>query len=186
MSENYEFYSGEVTESTVYYPVPAGQYRFVVSLAEFVDPVALGWNPPDGASEQDTAEMQRPFPRFRCQIVADKDGGESEYKGRFVDLRIDLRNGINKKTGRSFAETRSDILRVKHGLGPKDEVTGLRFLPLNGLAGMSREEFVASATAAINAEYAGLEFVGRVIHIKNKRSGEPRESIGKVIVGAAS
>lgn len=170
MSDNFDFLSGEVGEPTSYVPVPAGRYQARIIKLEMVDPVALKW-------ETDDTD---PFPRVRWQIEALENGDTTEYAGRIVDQRLSLRSGVNPKTGRSYAEGRSDLLRLANGLGAKDEPTGLKLVDVN-FAGMDREEAVAAAAAALG-KYEGLTGTVRVVHITNKRTGEARESVTKIVL----
>ena len=109
-----------------------------------------------------------------------ENGDTTEYAGRLVDQRLSLRSGTNPKTGRSYAEPRADLLRLANGLGAKDEVTGHRLIDVT-INGMDREEAVLVANQALT-KYEGLVGTVRVIQIKNKRSGEMRESVGKIIL----
>lgn len=177
----FDYLTGEVSEPTSYTPPPIGRYRARVVKAEFVDPVAMKWEPSDDSlSEEEREEFNRPFPRLRWQLEALENGDPTEYAGRIVDQRISLRSGTNPKTGRSFAEQRADVLRLANGLGAKDEVTGLKLIDVN-INGLDREEAVAAATSALT-KYEGMVGVVRIIHIKNKRSGEMRESVGKIVL----
>lgn len=177
---DFEFLTGEVGEKTSYVPVPLGRYKAVIAKGEMVDPVAMKWEPGDDLDEDAREDFLRPFPRLRWQIESLENGDPTEYAGRLVDQRVSLRSGTNPKTGRSYAETRADVLRLANGLGPKDEVTGFKLLdiPVNGL---DREEAVALAAQAMG-KYEGLRGTVRVIHIKNKTTGEPRESVGKIVL----
>lgn len=180
MSTDYDFLSGEVSEPTTYTPVPVGRYRARVAKAELVDPIAMKWEPSEDLSAEEKEEFQRPFPRLRWQLESLENGDPTEYAGRLVDQRLSLRSGVNPKTGRSYAEARSDVMRLANGLGEKDEVTGLKLIDVS-LVGMDREEAVALATKALE-KYEGLTGTIRVIQTKNKRTGEMRESVGKIVL----
>jgi hypothetical protein len=179
-NEGFDYLNGEVGEPTSYTPVPVGRYKAKVVKGEMVDPVAMKWEPSEDLSPEDREDFLRPFPRLRWQIESLENGDPTEYAGRIVDQRLSLRSGVNPKTGRSFAEGRADVMRLANNMGPKDEVTGLKFLDIN-TAGMDREEAVAAATAAMG-KYEGLTATVRVIQTKNKRTGEMRESVGKIVL----
>jgi hypothetical protein len=179
-AENYDYLTGEVGENTGYTAVKPGRYKAVLTIAEFVDPVAMGWEPAEDVSEADREDFLRPFPRVRFKIESLENGDVTEYAGRMVDFRLSLRSGPNPKTGRSFAEGRAQLMRLANGLGPKDEVTGLKLLDCN-LAGLDREEAVRVATENLK-KYEGLRATVRVINIKNKKSGEMRESVGAIVL----
>ena len=180
MSNEFDYLGGEVSEATSYVPVPVGRYKARVAKAELVDPVAMKWEPADDLSEEAREDFLRAFPRLRWQIESLENGDVTEYAGRMVDQRLDLRSGTNPKTGRSYAEARADLLRLTNNLGPKDEVTGFKLIDIN-LNGVDREEAVAMANQALQ-KYEGLTGTVRVIQIKNKRTGEMRESVGKIVL----
>ncbi len=175
------YLSGEVTENTSYVPVPKTRFQAVIGTAEFVDPVAMGWEPSEELSEAEREEFTRPFPRLRWQIEADETGGYTEYAGRFVDQRISLRSGVNPKTGRSFAETRSDLIRLKNGLGAKDEVVGYKLFEDGDLSGLDRAEAIALANERMK-QYEGLRGIVRIMHIKNKKTDEIRDGVAKIVL----
>jgi len=188
MSERIEtsmgYLSGEVTEQTSYVPVPKQRYRAKIALAEFVDPAAMGWEPDEDLSDEEKAEFFRPFPLVRWQIESEENGGYTEYAGRMVDQRVSLRSGINPKTGRSYAEHRADLIRLKHGLGPKDEVVGYRLFDDGDLAEMERTEAIRVANERMKA-YEGLSAVIRIMHIKSKKGdGDIRDGVAKIVLGS--
>jgi len=180
MSDNFDYLGGEVSEPTSYVPVPVGRYKARIAKAELVDPVAMKWEPADDLSEDARADFLRAFPRLRWQIESLENGDTTEYAGRLVDQRLDLRSGTNPKTGRSYAESRADVMRLANNLGPKDEVTGFKLIDVH-TDGLDRDEAIAVATQALQ-KYEGLTGVVRVIQIKNKRTGEMRESVGKIVL----
>ena len=180
MSDNFDYLNGEVGEPTSYTPIPKAKFQAVVGVAEMVDPIALGWKAPEDMAGQALDDYQRPFPRLRWKIEATESGQETEYAGRMVDQRLDLRSGVNPRTGRSFAEGRADLLRAVNGLKARDEVTGLKLIDVN-LAGLDRDEAILAANQSLK-KYEGTRAVVQVIHIKNKTSGEVRESVGKIVL----
>ena len=180
MTNDFDYLNGEVGEKTSYVPVPAARYQAVVAAAEMVDPIALGWKPGEDATEEQKADFERPFPRLRWKIEAMENGEETEYAGRLVDQRLDLRSGTNPRTGRSYAEHRADLLRATEGLKASDEVTGLKLLDVD-MRGMDREEAILAANQAMK-KYEGVKATIRVINTTNKKTGEQRESVGKIVL----
>lgn len=180
MSNGFDYLSGEIGEKTVYVPVPAARYKAVVARGEMVDPVALGWKPGEELDEDAKEDYERPFPRLRWQIESTESDEPTEYAGRLVDQRLDLRSGTNPKTGRSFAEARADVIRAKNGLMANDEVAGFKLIDVN-VAGLDREEAIRVANDALKV-YEGTRATIRVIHITSKKTGEVRESVGKIIL----
>ncbi len=180
--ENLGYLGGAVSEPTSYTPVPKQKFVAVIAKAEFVDPVAMGWEPPEDASEEDKEEFRRPFPRLRWQIESTPTGEYTEYAGRMVDQRLSLRSGVNPKTGRSYAEGRADLIRLKHGLNAKDEVVGFKLFEDGDLAGLPREEAIMLASKRMAETYEGLRGTVQVIHIKNKTTGDVRDSVGKIVL----
>src|SRR5512146_139247 len=116
MPENFDFMSGEVGEPTGYAPIPAGRYVGVIAVAEVVDPVALNWQPKDDATQEEREDFFMPFPRLRWQIESLENGDPTEYAGRMTDQRLSFKSGVNPKTGRSFGESRADLIRLANGL----------------------------------------------------------------------
>ncbi len=182
MTDEKDFLSGAVSEPTSYTPVPKTKFRAAIALAELVDPATMGWEPDEDASEADKADFFRPFVRLRWQIEAQQNGEYTEYAGRMTDMRVSLKSGVNPKTGRSFAEGRADLIRLKNGLGPKDEVVGLALYKSDDLGELSREDAIAQVNARLK-EYEGLRAVVRVAHIKNRSTGELRDSVVKIVLG---
>jgi hypothetical protein len=172
--------SGEVGEKTSYVPVPAARYLAVISMAEMVDPVSMGWKVPDDANETDRADFERPFPRLRWKIESLENGEPTEYAGRLVDQRLDLRSGTNPRTGRGYAEHRADLLRAANGLKAGDEVLGLKLIDID-TRGMDREEALLTANHAMK-KYEGVRATVRVINITSRKTGEARESVGKIVL----
>ena len=179
-TETFDYLSGEVGEPTTYTPPPIGRYKAVIVKGEMVDPVAMGWEPGEDLDDAAKEEFSRPFPRVRWQLEAGENGEPSEYAGRIVDQRISLRSGTNPKTGRSYAETRADLMRLAAGLGAKDEVVGMKLIDVSW-NGLDRDEALRLANEQMG-KYEGLRGTIRVIHIKNKRTGEMRESVGKIVL----
>jgi hypothetical protein len=61
-----------------------------------------------------------------------------------------------------------------------DEVTGLKLIDAD-LRGLDRDEAILAANQSLK-KYEGVRAVVQVIHIKNKTSGEVRESVGKIVL----
>lgn len=175
------FLSGKVNEPTTYVPVPKGRYSAVIAVAEVVDPVQQGWTPDEELSEEEKAEFLRPFPRLRWKIEGLESGTFTDYTGRMVDQRLSLRSGVNPKTGRSYAEGRADLIRLRNGLSGDDEVVGYTLFEDGDLGGLTREEAVALANQRMK-QYEGLRGIVRVIHVKSKKDDTVRDSVGKIVL----
>lgn len=176
MSNGFDYLSGDVGESTVYVPVPKAHYKAVVAIAEMVDPLVTFGAPDEELDDAGKEDYSRPFPRLRWQIEALENDDPTEYAGRMVDQRLDLRSGPNPKTGRSYAEARADLIRAKNGLFADDEVAGFKLIDVN-VAGLDREEAIRVANDALKM-YEGTRAV--IATYVAKKSN--REGVGKIIL----
>lgn len=158
-------------------PIPKGKYRAVVARLQLTDPVLEGWEartPEDDMSPRVTVDFQ---------ITGTVEGLDTELKGRYLRrVRVDLRPGVNPKTGDAYRKVAADLLRAFHGLGPKGSVKGLvLFSPVPDR--LSREE----AAATVNKQLEGYVGLALGISVRNWAGddGQQRDALGGIIVPEA-
>lgn len=178
------FLTGKVSERTVYTPVPAGRYRFLVVDAEVVDPISKGWLEGKTIPSTQRAFREAPFGRMRCQLVGDAVGTPVAQSGRIIDCRVPLLPGVNPTTGRSDLEMMADLIRIRERLTRKEETLGKVLFEAEDLDGLvaagEREAAVAEASRRFRQAVLNLDFVG-IVSVKEVK-GEQTDRIVKIVV----
>lgn len=178
MSDSYDAMMGCAFEEDVRSePIPKGKYRAVVAAIRLTDPVLEGWEartPEDDMSPRVTVDFQ---------ITGTIEGLDTELKGRYLRrVRVDLRPGVNPKTGDAYRKVAADLLRAFHGLGPKGSVKGLvLFRAVDGFG--DQEERVVEVNAQL-AKYVDLA-LGISVRNWTGEDGQVRDALGGIIVPEA-
>ncbi len=174
MSDSVDLMGCTFEEDVKSEPIPKGKYRGVLTELIIVDPILEGW------------EQRRPeddmSPRVQAtfQIEAMADGLDTELKGRYLRRqKVDLRPGVNPKTGDAYRKVAADLLRVFNGLGPKGSVKGLTLFTAP-LPGSTRQEAVTAVNKQLE-KYAGLKVSFSVRNYEGQ-DGTQRDALGGIIV----
>lgn len=171
---SFDLPNGEVTENTSYVAVPAGRYKATILDISMRDPVALGWK-----VREDPQRDLAPFVEVSWGIMGNEEGEPSEADGRRVRHRVSLLNGKVDKNGIPESKTRADYIRLRDGLGGKEEVIG-RKLYVAPASGVARADSIAAITKELREAFVGLE--GTIRTYSFAVEGEEKDGVGGLVL----